>query len=289
MLPGVTSFSPTSGPAGTEVTLTGVNFVGITEVAFNGVAASNVTVDTTTQLRANVPDGASSGPIRVTNADGTGTSLDSFTVIVPSVISGFSPASGPVGAEVTVTGVNFTSVTAVAFNGVVASTFTVDSDTQVRANVPGGAGTGPISVTNGAGSSLSTDNFTVTTASPTNFEPFGTVTIQSDFEVNGQGTDVDSIAFWEAPDPAETLMFVTAKGNQLVEVWQYPFVNNELTPLTHSSFGSGTRVNGVVVDQESDRLYVSVSEPASTVSVFSVPQLGFIQEFIAGTVNAQTH
>ncbi len=120
------------------------------------------------------------------------------------------------------------------------------------------------------------------------FQPFGTVTVQPDFEVNGQGINVDSIAFWEAPDPAETRMFVTAKGNQLVEVWQYPFVNNELAPLTHSSFGAGTRANGVVVDQENDRLYVSLSNPASTVSVFSVPQLEFLWEFIRGSVNLKS-
>lgn len=120
------------------------------------------------------------------------------------------------------------------------------------------------------------------------FRPFGTVTLQPDFEVNGQGTNIDSIAFWEAPDPVETLMFVTAKANKLVEVWQYPFVNNELAPLTHNSFGTGARVNGVVVDQESGRLYVSVSDPASTVSVFSMPQLEFLQEFIQGSVNLKS-
>jgi hypothetical protein len=128
----------------------------------------------------------------------------------------------------------------------------------------------------------------VTTALPTYFEPFGMVTIEPDFEVNGQGRNIDSIAFWEASDPFDTLMFITAKDNQQVEVWQYPFVNNELSPLRHASFGSGTRVNGVAVDQESNRLYVSVSEPASTVSVFSLPELEFMGEFVEGDVNLES-
>ncbi len=126
------------------------------------------------------------------------------------------------------------------------------------------------------------------TPDPAGFEPFGTVTLAPDFVLDGQGSNIDSIAFWEAPDPAETLMFVTAKANQLVEVWQYPFVNNERPPLQHSSFGSDSQVNGVAMDQETGRLYVSVSEPVSTVSVFSAPQLQFSGEFIAGAVELES-
>jgi hypothetical protein len=146
------------------------------------------------------------------------------------------------------------------------------------------AGLGPATTTSTVNPTFPGDDFTAGTAS-LQLEPFGTVTIQADFEVNGQGRNVDSIAFWEAPDPAKTLMFVTAKGNQLVEVWQYPFVDNELPPLQHSTFGRDTAVNGVAVNQEQDLLYISVSEPASTVSVFSLPQLQFSREFVAGSVN----
>ncbi len=111
---------------------------------------------------------------------------------------------------------------------------------------------------------------------------FGTVKLQADFEVNGQGNDIDTITFWEAPDPSQTLMFVTAKASQLVEVWQYPFENNEQEPLRHNSFGSGTRVNGVIFDQQQDLLYVATSKPASTVSVFAYPGGTFVREFISG-------
>lgn len=123
---------------------------------------------------------------------------------------------------------------------------------------------------------------------PAGFAPFGTVTLPPDFALDGQGSNIDSIAFWEAPDPAETLMFVTSKDNQRVEVWQYPFVNNEHPPLQHDSFGSDSRVNGVAMDQETGRLYVSVSEPASTVSVFSAPSLQFSGELIAGAVDLES-
>lgn len=113
----------------------------------------------------------------------------------------------------------------------------------------------------------------------------GTVEVSPDFELDGAGNNVDTITFWETQDPDSVLMFVTAKANQLVEVWRYPFIDNELSPLQHSSFGSDTRVNGVVMDQENDLLYVSISDPASTVSVFAYPGAEYVREFIEGSQN----
>jgi hypothetical protein len=107
---------------------------------------------------------------------------------------------------------------------------------------------------------------------------FGTITIDPDIEVNGAGQNIDTIEFWKAPDSTETVMFVSAKDNELVEVWKYPFEGNELPPLTHSTFNN-SQVNGLVIDQESDLLYVSVGEPSSTVSVFSLPELEFQMNF----------
>ena len=59
-----------------------------------------------------------------------------------------------------------------------------------------------------------------------NFQPFGTVSIDAEeiaFDVNGDGRNVDSIAFWEAEGPEQSLMFVTSKDNDSIEVYQYPF------------------------------------------------------------------
>jgi myo-inositol-hexaphosphate 3-phosphohydrolase len=103
---------------------------------------------------------------------------------------------------------------------------------------------------------------------------FGIISIDPDIEVNGLGQNVDTIEFWKSPDSSETLMFVTAKDNQLVEVWKYPFEGNEQNPLTHSTFNN-SRVNGLAIDQEADLLYVAIGQPASTVSVFSLPDLAF--------------
>lgn len=117
------------------------------------------------------------------------------------------------------------------------------------------------------------------------FAPFGTVTLEPGFDVEGRGENVDSIAFWEAPDPADSLMFVTAKGNQLVEVWQQPFVGAEQAPLRHPTFAAGSQVNGIVVDQATDRLYVAVGRPRSTVAVFALPGLTHVDDFLEGSVD----
>jgi IPT/TIG domain-containing protein len=161
--PTITSFAPTSGPAGTSVTLTGTNFTGATAVSFNGVAAT-FAVASATSITATVPAGASTGPISVTTGGGTATTSSSFSVTVQTqapTITSLAPASGPVGTSVTVTGTSFTGATAVSFNGTSAS-FSVTSPTSIVAAVPAGASTGPISVTTGGGTATTSSSFTVT-------------------------------------------------------------------------------------------------------------------------------
>lgn len=99
--------------------------------------------------------------------------------------------------------------------------------------------------------------------------------IAPDVVLEGAGSNIDTIAFWTGTTPEETLMFVTSKADSLVEVWRFPFGEaSEGTPLRHESFGTG-QVNGVVVDQGRDRLYVSVGEPAGVVVVFTLPDTEF--------------
>jgi IPT/TIG domain len=75
-------------------------------------------------------------------------------------VTGFAPATGPVGTIVTITGTGFAAVSSVKFNGKPAP-FLRDSATQLRARVPVGATSGPISVTTGAGTATSASSFTV--------------------------------------------------------------------------------------------------------------------------------
>jgi len=79
--PTITSFSPTSGPIGTAVTLTGTFFTGATSVTFNGTSAS-FTVTDSTHIATAVPGAATTGLISVVTPNGSGSSSTSFTVTV---------------------------------------------------------------------------------------------------------------------------------------------------------------------------------------------------------------
>ena len=79
VVPSISSFSPTSGPVGTAVTILGNSFTGATQVTFGGMAATSYQVINDTQVDAIVPSGAKTGPIAVTTVGGTGASSMSFT------------------------------------------------------------------------------------------------------------------------------------------------------------------------------------------------------------------
>jgi kumamolisin len=78
--PTIASFSPTAGTVGTNVTITGTNFVNVSSVTFGGVAAVAPTVVSATQITVAVPSGAVTGPIGVVTGLGSATSTTNFTV-----------------------------------------------------------------------------------------------------------------------------------------------------------------------------------------------------------------
>jgi hypothetical protein len=171
--PIVTSFSPTSGPVGTTVTVNGDHFTGTTTVSFANVSAA-FTFNTDNRLTATAPSGFTSGTIKVTNSAGTGESSGVFTVTsgTPApVITSFTPTSGPVGAQVTINGDHFTGTTTVKFGSASATSFTVNNDNKITATVPTGATTGKISVTTPGGTIQSSGTFTVTGPVINSFSP----------------------------------------------------------------------------------------------------------------------
>ena len=85
----ISSFSPVSGPVSARIGLTGLNFDSVTSVLFNGVSAS-FTVNSSTQITATVPPGASVGPISVVTSSGSVTSAGSFAVTTGSSTNLFS-------------------------------------------------------------------------------------------------------------------------------------------------------------------------------------------------------
>jgi len=86
--------------------------------------------------------------------------FSSSTTTAPALTALGSDHGAP-GATLVLTGTALNGATAVKFNGVAASTFTVNSDTQITVTVPAGATTGTISVTTSGGSANSAATFTV--------------------------------------------------------------------------------------------------------------------------------
>jgi uncharacterized protein (TIGR03437 family) len=89
----------------------------------------------------------------------------SGTTTCPTVTN-LSPSSGAVGSTVTISGTNFTGVTAVRFANNVNAQFTANSATQITATVPSGAVTGVITLSKTGCTDVQTVPFTVTTAGP---------------------------------------------------------------------------------------------------------------------------
>ena len=147
------------GKVGKTIEILGQSFTGATKVSFHGVTAT-FTVVSDSYLTAVVPAGATTGSVTVNTPGGTLTSNRIFRV-TPVILS-FSPTSGSVGTPVTITGASFTGATKVTFGGIKATTFSVDSDTQITATVPTGAKTGKIQVTTPGGAATSPGVFTVT-------------------------------------------------------------------------------------------------------------------------------
>ena len=89
-----------------------------------------------------------------TATNGTVVASATCAPVLPAV-SGLNAASGPAagGTSVVVTGTSFTGATAVRFGATNASSFTVNSDTQITAVAPAGSGTVDVTVVNATGAS----------------------------------------------------------------------------------------------------------------------------------------
>jgi hypothetical protein len=168
--------------------------------------------------------------LKIVGALGTATTITTTTpATTPAAtgptVTGFLPASAAVGASVTITGTGFTKATAVLFNGTPAS-FQLINATTLVAVVPVDATTGPVAVTNSAGTGTSAANFTVSaTAAPT---PAGdTVKPDVSFTVPSAGATL----------PPSTQVLLTAIANDNVAVQGFNFTNG----LTGEFIGAGAK------------------------------------------------
>ena len=160
--PTINDFTPQQGPVGTTVVINGTNFVSPITVIFGGNVSTSGSI-TSTRITVNVPVGAQTGPIRVSNPLGSATSGTSF------VVGFFAPKiTSTTNAEGVVNQAFNYQITAdgnpVSFNSSgLPPGLTVDNNTGAITGTPTQAGTFSVTVSadNATGSGVATVNLTV--------------------------------------------------------------------------------------------------------------------------------
>ena len=161
-LPAISAMTPTSGPTagGTSVTITGSGFSGDSTVYFGGAPAVSATVTSPTSIIAvSPPHAVGTTDVTVQNVNGV-SNASPFTFIASPLITALAPQRGPIsgGTSVVITGTSFSSVTAVTFDGVPATSFAINSPTQITAvSPPHSVGTVPVVASGPDGATLPAD------------------------------------------------------------------------------------------------------------------------------------
>jgi hypothetical protein len=192
--PTITSFSPTSGPAGCVVEITGTDFDNpdVSSVDIGGTPVTAFKVVSATTIWATVA-GTTSGTIHVTNASDTANSPTDFTNANPGAcsptIKTLTPCSGSAGTTVAITGTNLlkdsgTTTTAAVGADVRFAPYTAtathsgapETPTQLSVVVPSDAADGQIRVSTlndvvGEGAVLSATAFQVPPPEPNCWPP----------------------------------------------------------------------------------------------------------------------
>ncbi len=253
--PTISGFTPPEGPVGTEVTINGSNFSATNnenKVKFNSTNAT-VTTSSSSQLKATVPSGATTGKISVEVGGKTATSSGTFTVTNSTAselsITGFEPTSGIIGTTVTITGTNFSTnpeENVVKFNNVSAEV-TAATQNQLTVIVPESASTGTITVTVGQQTAESANVFTVLPWRELESFPgilesdssrqFGTMVTLTDFEGN---TKIFAGLGANGGDP----------NNKKGDIWSYDINTNSWKQESNFPGGPRNRVFSFVLDNK---------------------------------------
>ena len=165
--PQVVTTSLPAGTAGTSYSATLAATGGTTPYRWStssGSLPAGLSLNANTGAITGTPTvaGTSNFTVQVSDANNL-TATQPLSIVVAGVITALSPVFGPVGTDVTISGLGFgTTPGTVAFNGVAATTITSWGAASIVAAVPTGAGTGNIVVTVG-GVSSNGITFTTTT------------------------------------------------------------------------------------------------------------------------------
>ena len=219
--PTISSFSPTSGPAGCVVVITGTNFKDpmVTSVDIGGTPVSAFKVVSGTEIWATVA-GDASGTIHVTNAEATASSSSDFTNANPGgcspTITFITPCAGFAGMVVTILGTNLLKSSGTAtspvggdvrfapYTATATHTGAPETPKQLSVLVPSDAADGPIRVSTfndvvGEGAVLSGTAFQVpppdVTCSPADHARSITLSLRRHLVARGRVSSIEDPAF----------------------------------------------------------------------------------------------
>jgi Leucine-rich repeat (LRR) protein len=164
--PTIVNFTPRAAGAGAFITITGTDFPSspLPVVRIGGLTA-NVTVisraELLVQLPLTLPAAMVLVPsmISVTTVSGSTEATQTFIIAPPPLLTDVNPKRGGAGSVITISGRNFYNVTRVAFGGVTAANFSVESPTELRAQVSNDGASGDVSVFTAQGVAVSTATF----------------------------------------------------------------------------------------------------------------------------------
>jgi len=299
-MPVISSLSEPAGAVGTSVTITGVNFQGTqgtSTVTFNGTAATPTSWSGTT-IVVPVPAGATPGNVVVTVGGVASNGLPFVVGNVP-VITSLSDPAGPVGSQLTVTGVNFGATqgtSTITFNGTAATAIITWSGTSMVVNVPAGATTGNVLVTVGGNASneitFVVGSVPVITALSEPAGPVGsTLTItganfgtpQGTSTVTFNGTSAGAATTWGNNSITVTVPAGATTGSVVVTVDGtagngLPFVVGNVPVITSLSapagpVGSTIEINGANFGATQGSSTVSIGGVPATVTAWTTTQI----------------
>ncbi|MGE3726400.1 MAG: IPT/TIG domain-containing protein [Candidatus Sericytochromatia bacterium] len=282
----IVALSSPGGKPNDSVTITVSGFNPSTSnptVIFQGGAAGTITGTTANTVTVTVPAGATTGPITVTPDGGNALQSPTYTVGTP-VISSFT-STAPIGNQVTLTGANFTGATQVQFNGVTATTFTVNNDGTITVTVPAGATDGAITVTTPAGTGTTATNFqvlkppTITNVGNDPLQPTGPIVLTGTGYVAGSvvmiGSTVLNPNAYTIDSPTQITVNTPPVGNTLDSVTIFNAAGSAVSSLLYKDvinfIGNGALVtrtdvnfaienaHGINVDHNSNIYIASLS------------------------------
>ncbi|MFN0187502.1 MAG: IPT/TIG domain-containing protein [Bacteroidia bacterium] len=158
--------------AGTSVTFTAVPTNGGASPSYQWkVNGGNVGTNSTTFATTTLTNGQIVTCVLTSNAlcasptTATSNAINMIVVSAVASVTSVTPSSGPIGTSIIIKGIRFATATSVQIGSGTTSSITVSGDTMITMNVPVGATTGIVRVTNVCGANVAGPTFTVTTTS----------------------------------------------------------------------------------------------------------------------------